>query len=150
MKSKLLLAFLIGSAFVPARAGFLAEVIETIKEVGKASAGVAKDSVLAVKKNTWDAPVGKAQHGGKIIIGAVALMLVADHFYCKHVNKKYKQLFDKACKFLDEQDKVKAKAFVVQVPQVALKLPLITDDQANAAEPKKEQNKVQGKKNGKK
>ncbi len=162
MKHKLLLALLIGSTFVPTQAGFLSDVIETFKEVGKVASGLAKDSVLAVKENTWDARVGKAEHGGKIIIGAIVLALIADHLYCKHVNKEYKRLWDKACKYLDEQDKAKALQRA-EMPQVEIVPEVVTVPQvipnpqeaqaikAKIAEAKKAHDKKpQGKKHGKK
>lgn len=87
MKKKLLSIVAILSLFAPvAQANVFKNAAKTIYEVHVEGAEAIVDSSKYIKKHTWDAPIRRFEHGGKVAISAVAAMIAADQLYNWYAN----------------------------------------------------------------
>lgn len=88
MKNKILISLAILIGFAPIQATIVRDVLETGKEIVKASYHTAQDAAEFVIENSWNAPIGSQKNGGKIAVTTAALILTADQVanWYKHKN----------------------------------------------------------------
>lgn len=88
MKNKILISLAILIGFAPIQATIVRDVLETGKEIVKASYHTAQDAAEFVIENSWKAPIGFKKNGGKIAVTTAALILTADQVanWYKHKN----------------------------------------------------------------